>query len=115
MIRKESVFLAASFTIALSVLAQPATAGGDPAAGFEKSQVCQSCHGKTGNESVDPSYPKLAGQHEDYLVHSLKSYKYGVRENAVMVNFAAQLSEQDIEDIAAYYAAQEGLYDLSIK
>ena len=96
-------------------LAPSAQADGDPAAGLEKSTVCQSCHGKTGNESIDPSYPKLAGQHEDYLVHSLKAYKYGDRENAVMVTFASQLSEQDIEDIAAYYAAQTGLYDLSIK
>ena len=106
--------LALSVVIGSLLATQPTLAAGDPAAGLEKSTVCQSCHGKTGNESVDPSYPKLAGQHKDYLIHSLKAYKYGDRENAVMVTFASQLSEQDIEDIAAYYAAQNGLYDLSI-
>jgi len=91
-----------------------AHAAGDYRRGLEKSQVCQSCHGRTGNESLQPSYPKLAGQHEDYLVHALKSYRDGTRQNAVMASFASDLSDQDIADLAAWYARQEGLRDLKI-
>lgn len=88
---------------------------GDYRRGLEKSQVCQSCHGQTGNESLMPSYPRLAGQHEDYLVHSLKSYRDGGRSNAVMAGFAADLTDQDIADLAAWYARQDGLQDLSVE
>lgn len=88
---------------------------GDYRRGLEKSQICQSCHGKTGNESLMPSYPRLAGQHEDYLVFSLKSYREGRRKNAVMAGFAANLTDQDIADLAAWYSRQEGLSDLSVK
>lgn len=97
-------------------LAAPAhAAGGDYRRGLEKSQVCQSCHGRTGNESLQPSYPRLAGQHEDYLVHALKSYRSGSRQNAVMAGFAGNLSDQDIADLAAWYARQEGLQDLKVE
>jgi len=87
---------------------------GDYRRGLEKSQVCQSCHGRTGNESLLPSYPILAGQHADYLEFALKSYRDGSRRNAVMAGFAANLSDQDIADLAAWYSRQEGLEDLSI-
>lgn len=87
---------------------------GDYRRGLEKSQVCQSCHGRTGNESLLPSYPILAGQHADYLEHALKSYRDGSRQNAVMAGFAANLTDQDIADLAAWYSRQEGLSDLSI-
>lgn len=82
---------------------------GDYRRGLEKSQVCQSCHGKTGNEPLQPSYPRLAGQYEDYLVQALKSYRDGDRTNAVMAGFAANLSDQDIADLAAWYSRQQGL------
>jgi cytochrome c553 len=91
-----------------------AAQSGDYRRGLEKSQVCQSCHGQTGNESLMPSYPKLAGQHEDYLVHALRSYRDGSRNNAVMAGFATSLSDQDIADLAAWYSRQEGLIDLSV-
>jgi cytochrome c553 len=91
-----------------------AHASGDWRRGLEKSQVCQSCHGRTGSESLLPSYPILAGQHADYLEHALKAYRSGDRQNAVMAGFAAGLSDQDIADIAAWYARQKGLTDLSI-
>lgn len=90
-------------------------ADGDYRRGLEKSQVCQSCHGRTGNESLQPSYPKLAGQHKDYLVHALRSYRDGSRQNAVMAGFAGNLSDQDIADLAAWYARQEGLQDLDVE
>ena len=90
------------------------SADGDPAAGKGKAQVCAACHGPDGH-SVDPSYPNLAGQHESYLVKALADYRAGRRANAIMAPMAANLSDQDIEDLAAWYASQEGLKDLSIK
>lgn len=89
-------------------------ADGDPAAGKEKSTVCQACHGLDG-KAVDPSYPNLAGQHESYLVKALADYRAGRRNNPVMGPMAMNLSDQDIEDLAAWYASQEGLEDLSIQ
>lgn len=89
-------------------------AGGDPKAGEEKAQVCQACHGTDGM-SVDPNYPNLAGQYQSYLVKALADYRAGARNNAIMQSFAASLSNQDIEDLAAWFASQKGLHDLSIK
>jgi len=108
--------IAAAIVAALitASIATPVQAAGDPRRGLEKSQVCQSCHGRTGNESLQPSYPKLAGQHEDYLVHALKSYRDGGRNNAVMAGIAGNLSDQDIADLAAWYSRHEGLSDLKI-
>ena len=98
---------------ALAVLPSLAMAGGDPAAGKEKSAVCQACHGVDGH-SVDPMYPMLAGQYEDYLVKALKDYRSGARVNAIMAGFAANLSDRDIEDLAAWYASQDGLKSISV-
>ena len=82
-------------------------AGGNPAAGESKSQTCASCHGENG-ASNNPTYTKLAGQYESYLYQSLKQYKSGTRENAIMSGMVASLSDQDMRDLAAYYAAQSG-------
>lgn len=82
-------------------------AAGDAAAGKEKSVTCQSCHGATGNETLNASYPRLAGQYENYLEHVLKAYRSGERKNPIMSGFAAPLSDQDIADLAAYFAAQK--------
>jgi cytochrome c553 len=90
------------------MLALNATAAGDPKAGKEKSAPCASCHGPTGH-SAAPNFPILAGQYEDYLVQALQDYKSGARENPVMQGMAAPLSEQDMEDLAAYFSAQPGL------
>jgi cytochrome c553 len=100
--------------LALALSPQLATAGGDAAAGKEKAQVCQACHGPVG-KSVDPSYPNLAGQHESYLVKALADYRSGRRSNAVMKGFAANLGDQDILDLAKWFSIQDGLKDLSIK
>lgn len=89
-------------------------AAGDPARGQEKAEVCQTCHGLDG-KSVDPNYPNLAGQHESYLIKALSDYRSGKRNNAIMASFAGELTNQDIEDLASWYASQEGLEDLSIK
>jgi len=83
-------------------------AAGDAAAGEQKAAACMACHGAGGNSTM-PNNPILAGQHRSYLVHALKSYKDGTRSNPIMRGMAAGLSEQDIEDLAAYFAAQPGL------
>lgn len=67
-------------------------------------EVCAACHGEDGN-SATPDYPKLAGQHRDYLAKSLRDYKSGMRKNAIMAGFAAALSKEDIENLAAYYGS----------
>ena len=99
-----SILVILTAIMATSSLAH--TAGGDYRRGLEKSQVCQSCHGRTGNESLQPSYPRLAGQHEDYLVHALKSYRDGSRQNAVMAGFAGNLSDQDIADLEENFKSE---------
>lgn len=85
---------------------------GNPAKGKEKAGMCASCHDEDGN-NLDMNNPRLAGQHESYLVHALKDYKSGVRKSAVMNGMAGTLDDADILDIAAYYASQnEGLVTL---
>ena len=96
----------------LAMMSLDTIAAGDPAAGQAKTTTCESCHGKDG-KSVDPTYPNLAGQHEDYLVKALSDYRSGVRTNVIMGSFAKPLSNQDIQDLAAWYASQSGLTDLS--
>jgi cytochrome c553 len=87
-------------------LSTPAVAG-DAAAGAAKAkQVCAACHGEDGNKPLQPDFPKLGGQHYDYLLHSLKSYKSGARKNAVMPAQVKDLRIKHMEDLAAYYAAQ---------
>ena len=68
--------------------------------------VCAACHGPDGGKPTAPENPVLAGQHFDYLVKALSDYKSGKRNNAVMKGFAAQLSKQDIEDLAAWFSSQ---------
>lgn len=96
-------------SVALALgLAAPAWAG-DAAAGKAKAdQVCASCHGPDGN-SASADFPRLAGQHADYLANALRQYKTGKRANPLMKGFAVTLSDQDMADLAAYYAAQKGL------
>lgn len=77
-------------------------------------QACVDCHGPGGNAPIDPTYPKLGGQYRDYLAHSLQLYRDGDRANALMAAQAADLTDQEIADLAAYFAAQPGeLHDLS--
>ncbi len=97
-----------TMTGALALASANALADGNAAAGKTKSTVCQSCHGVDGN-STNSEFPRLAGQYPDYLIHALKQYKSGARKNAIMNGFAASLSTQDMEDIAAYFSSQKGL------
>jgi cytochrome c553 len=97
--------------LAGAVLLAPAHAqplGGNPAAGEQKSAACVACHGSDGNSSDFPAYPRLAGQYEDYLYKSLRQYRDGTRVNAIMAGMVAPLSDQDMRDLAAYYASLPG-------
>lgn len=94
---------------ALLVISAPqALARGNVEAGQQKSQVCQACHGPDGNGVGDGQYPLLAGQYADYLAKTLRQYRDGTRQNPIMNGFAATLSDQDIADLSAFYAAQSG-------
>lgn len=84
----------------------PAQAAGDPDAGKEKAAQCASCHGADGN-SLNPEWPKLAGQHADYLVKQLQYFEAGERENLTMKPMASVLDAQGREDVAAFYATQK--------
>jgi cytochrome c553 len=79
---------------------------GDPHAGKTKAAACASCHSEDGN-SENPMFPRLAGQYESYLIRALKEYKAGTRTNPMMMGFASMLSEEDIRDVASYYASQK--------
>ena len=92
----------------LLFMSQGAQAAGDAQRGKEKSVPCQACHGPTGN-SENVAFPKLAGQYRSYLLHVLKAYTTGERTNPIMQGMAAPLSEQDREDLAAWFASQQGL------
>lgn len=80
-------------------------AEGTAQAGQAKSATCVACHGVDGN-SVNPEWPKLAGQHPGYIVKQLQAFKSGVRKNPLMSPMAAPLSDQDMEDLAAYFSSQ---------
>jgi len=88
-----------------------AQAGGDPVAGKQKDAMCVGCHGIEGYRTAYPSVynvPKLGGQHAEYMVKALEAYKSGARSHPSMKGIAATLSKQDMEDLAAYYAAPAG-------
>lgn len=80
-------------------------AKGNAEAGKAKAATCMACHGADGN-SANPEWPNLAGQHESYTVAQLEAFKNGKRQNALMSPMAAGLSEQDMADLAAWYASQ---------
>ncbi|HEF4761365.1 TPA: cytochrome c4 [Pseudomonas putida] len=80
---------------------------GDAAAGQAKAAVCGACHGPDGN-SMAPNFPKLAGQGERYLTKQLHDIKSGKRTVLEMTGLLTNLSDQDLADIAAYFASQKG-------
>lgn len=76
------------------------------AKGAATGQSCIDCHGADGNAPIDPTYPKLGGQYRDYLAHSLQMYREGTREHALMSSQAKDLDDQQIADLAAYFASR---------
>lgn len=97
---------AAAIAFSLFAAAPGAFAKGDVEAGKAKSVTCATCHGADGN-SPNPLWPRLAGQWPDYIVKALEDYASGQRNNAVMAGFAATLTPEDREDLAAYFSSQE--------
>jgi cytochrome c553 len=91
--------------LAVLVATPSALAAGDAAAGKKKAGVCAACHGADGNGGGDPSWPKLAGQHEDYIVMQLEAFKSGKRKDPMMSPMATPLSKKDMQDVAAYFAS----------
>jgi cytochrome c553 len=94
--------------LSLAALTMPATwAAGDPAAGRIKADTCLGCHGVATYQNVYPTYhvPKLSGQHAEYIVAALKAYQAGQRQHPTMQAQAATLSDQDMQDIAAFWLA----------
>jgi cytochrome c553 len=101
-----SLAIAGLFAVLASVAA-PLLAEGDPAAGKNKTSMCAGCHGIPGFRAAYPEtyhVPKLGGQNPDYIVAALKAYKAGERSHPTMKAIASSLSEQDMADLAAYYA-----------
>ena len=104
--------LASTATLAqgqASSQAQPATAGaGDAAHGKAISYTCLGCHGIPGYRNAFPNYsvPKLEGQHPEYIVIALQAYRAGERSHITMHSQASSLSDQDMQDIAAYFAGK---------
>ena len=75
---------------------------------IEEANACVGCHGPDGN-SIVPTFPKIAGQYQDYLLHALKSYKNGNRNNAIMNGIASTLSDEQMIILSKYYASQVGV------
>ncbi len=94
-------------SLLVSFLSAPVQAKGDLAAGKAKATACASCHGSDGIATI-PGYPSLAGQNEQYLVMAMEEYKSGERTGPLATIMRLQmqtLDEQDIENLAAYYAS----------
>lgn len=92
-------------TLALAEAAHDPFTQGSAEAGAAKAAVCTACHGPAGKSS-NPEWPKLAGQSSKYIYAQLKDFKSGTRKNALMGPQAAALSDQDMRDLGAYFAAQ---------
>jgi cytochrome c553 len=102
-----SIALAAGMTFALAMPA--GAADGDPAAGQQKKQMCEGCHGIAGYRTAYPtvySAPKLGGQGAAYVVKALQEYRSGARKHPSMNGVAGSLSDQDMANLAAYYASE---------
>ena len=99
-----NLLLAVGMLMAFSGVTQ---AAGDAAAAKEKLSMCEGCHGIVGYKTAFPSayhVPKLGGQHAEYIIKALEGYKNGTRSRPTMTSLAKTLSQQDIEDFAAYYS-----------
>ena len=104
---KRSMLIGAALTGITLAATVPAYADGDAAKGKVKAITCMGCHGIPGYHNAYPNYPvpRVGGQHPEYIVIALKAYKSGQRGHKTMQAQAASLSEQDMQDIAAYFAS----------
>ena len=98
-----SLGVGVAIVFALPAAAQDAKKGAELA-----QQQCAACHGKDFVTGLDPSYPKLAGQYQDYLEKALRDYKSGARNNAIMNGIAKPLTRDEIRNVSAYLAGLTG-------
>lgn len=98
----------AAFLAGIEAKGQEGPVTGDTKAGKQLAGKCASCHGEDGNAPA-PNFPRLAGQYESYLVKAIQDYQSGKRNNPVMQSMVQGLSEDDIENLSAWYASQVGL------
>jgi cytochrome c553 len=106
--KRLALYCAVTAAAALGAAGSLHAADGDPAAGKEKTRMCAGCHGIAGYKAAFPvvyNVPKLGGQHAAYLVKALQAYKSGERGNPTMKAIAVGLTDKDMADLAAYYAA----------
>jgi cytochrome c553 len=104
--------LAAYFSARGELASGSAKSGARIGRGKEKAAPCTACHGASGVSPM-PNWPTLAGQHEDYLRQAMTQYKLGERTDPVMAGQVVNLTDEDIEDLAAYFAAQPGLVPIN--
>jgi cytochrome c553 len=93
------------YTLIAAAMFVTSVQAGDIAAGKAKSAICASCHGPNGH-SVNPLWPNLAGQKEQYLIKQIKAFRDGTRKDPMMAPMVAALSDEDIANLAAFYASQ---------
>ena len=95
----------AAYLSGLELASSDENISGNAQTGKEKAAACVACHGENGNSS-DENFPKLAGQYQSYLIKALRDYQSGQRDNPMMAGMVKELSDEDIEDISAYFASQ---------
>jgi len=105
--RRVLTLMASLVVIAIALMGISNThAAGSAKEGSVKARACQVCHGK-GGKSTKETYPILAGQHAAYLRKQLQAFRTGVRKDPIMNGMAAKLSDQDIDDLAAFFSSIE--------
>jgi len=103
--KMKKLLVSVSITV-VAMVSGAALAAGDAAKGKEKAVPCAACHGPDGN-SVNPDWPKIAGQHATYIMKQIKDFKAGSRKDNLMTAQAAPLKDEDIADLAAYFSSQK--------
>ncbi len=96
--------LVSAMVMLSAILVSFSALAGDASAGKDKAMFCAGCHGVEGI-SMSPDIPNLAGQKEAYLVKSIKDYKTGARKNPMMASMVSSLTDEDIDDLAAYFSS----------
>ena len=109
------LFVAAADDTAPAAASKDAFTQGDATAGAAKAPVCFACHGPGGNGAINPEWPKLAGQHSAYIAEQLGEFKGAQRKNPVMLGQASALSDADMSNLAAYFAAQPAVPGVASK
>ena len=79
---------------------------------IEEANSCVGCHGADGNSMI-PTFPKIAGQYQDYLYHALKAYKNGERNNAIMNGISSTLNEKQMKKLSKYFSSQKGMQKIN--